>query len=64
MPRAGNVVASSAPLTSASSSMAACAPDDTAPRPAMMIGRCAAASFPTSAATESGLGGMRPVCGI
>lgn len=64
MPRPGNDVASSAPAASASSSIAACAPDATPPRPAMMIGRLAPAILSTSIATVSGLGNVRPGCGM
>ena len=64
MPRAGSVVASSAPAASASSSIAACAPEATAPRPPMMIGRFALAILSASLATDSGLGSVRPGCGM
>jgi len=62
--RAGSVVASKAPLACANASIAARAPDRTAPRPATMIGCWAAASRSTNRWSISEFGGVRPVSGI
>ena len=55
-PLASRVVASSAPLFSASASSAALAPDQTAPRPPMTIGRSAPAIIATTSSTNAGSG--------